>query len=341
MFNLGKSPVFNGNLRTLEGTLRVFGEDFVYSLTEIPAAQRPEGFRFSKHVTVLKATSGDFQVQGAGESQTSGDESFEKAKSEVLERLCLEIQCARTEIADTSSGWAGHYETRMARENAALELFERDSVLVQWFRSASLVEIEPRQLPFLINWWKWSELALSEFPQLSIMITTEGYFPAVVALLKNKNGNAIVGTAASTNLARAIDSAIAEACRSAHHFIRGTFQHQVEALLQGQDFSPRPGAHTVLYAKSQKLPDWFVAPIKKIGWREASEGFDSVALAIAIQEAKIEFAEIAYGDRCVVKAHSSKLQKIFWGSSLNGEHLNFERINRNVNSINQLPHLVG
>lgn len=213
--------------------------------------------------------------------------------------------------------------------------------MVQWFRSAPLVEIEPLQLPFHINWWKWSELARSEFPQLSIMITTEGYFPAVVVLLKNQNGNGIVGTASSTNLARAIDSAMAEACRSAHHFVRGTFFKQVDDLLNRNVSSVRPGAHAVLYAKGPRLPDWFISPSSKIEWRQASDLFDSSSLTFAIQEAAIEFSDIAYGDRFVVKAHSDRLQKVFWGLAPENSRLNFERINRTLNSINQLPHLVG
>lgn len=340
MLGLSKPMIFEEKLALLEGDLQVVGDLFPYTIKEVPSARRPDGFRFSKHIVVLQAKSRGIFSQGSGESSTTSSLAFEKAKSEVLERLCLEIVCSKTGTSQTSSGWAAHTSFSFARDSAALELLERDSVLIQWFRSRSLIEIEPRSLPFAIKWWRLTELSRSEFPNLSIMITTEGKYPAVLAVLHNGSGNGIVGTASSRSLGNAVDGALVEACRSAHHFVRGTFQEEVTSIMRGEKAAVRPGSHSVLYSQVNPLPDWFLKPTERIEWNEAQQLMNESILQKVIGETAIQFSHLAEGDRYVVKASSPHLQSVFWGN-LSESQLNLERINLDLKSINQLPHIVG
>jgi ribosomal protein S12 methylthiotransferase accessory factor YcaO len=342
MMETAKLPTFFEDYAGITSVLRLSSEKIPFHLSRIQAADRPDGFRRSKYIAVFEAKSAEFSVQGDGESLVSESEAIAKATSEAVERLCMKVYATRFNYRETSSGWAAHPNLTIAKMNAALELFERDAALVQWLRAAPLLEIQPHQLPWSIKWWKWTELAKSEFPDLKVMITTEGYFPTVVIVLKNKTGHGVVGTASSTDLTKAIDSALIEACRSALHFIRGTYSDESAALLAGKSIQARPGAHTLLYSKYQQLPEWFTSPKERMSWESAEYLCNQGKLSLAMLEARMDF-ELIGTDNCriVVKARSPKLQPIFWGQTTNAKDLNFERIERTRNTMNLLPHVVG
>lgn len=342
MIDAAKLPTFFEDYAGITSVLRLRSEKIPFHLSRIQAAERPDGFRRSKYIAVFEATSDGFSVQGDGESLTSASEATAKAISEAVERLCMKAYATRINHRETSSGWAAHPSLTIAKTKAALELFERDAAIVQWLRAVPLVEITPSQLPWSIKWWKWTELARSEFPDLKVMLTTEGYFPAVVVVLKNKAGCGIVGTASSTDLTKAIDSALIEACRSALHFIRGTYSDESAALLAGTSILARPGAHTLLHAKDRCLPEWFINPKERMSWESAEYLCDHKRLTGALLSARMDFELIGTDNtRVVVKARSPRLQPIFWGHTAESKNLNFERIERTQNTMNLLPHVVG
>ena len=341
MPNATKHTIFNekGHSDTIS---MVYGVDGVEAAVSFDVcAQRPDGFRFAKYIEVAIATANDVSAQGGGESRNSHQEALEKAKSEAVERLLLKIHSARTGVPITSNGWSAHLSTEAAHKNAALELFERDSALVHWFRSQPLAEVSSSSWPLSIRWWAMTELSRSEFPILQIFLTSEGYYPTVIALLRNKRGCGVAGTASGANLSKAVEAAISEACRSAHHSIRGTYSREAEMLLIAEIEMPMPGTHSVLYAGEQPFPDWFLSPYTICSWKSAQNLFSDEKLSAAIAAAEIKFQPIASGERYVVRAHSEKLQSVFWGSSLKLNVLNLDRINRNIENVNLLPHFVG
>lgn len=332
MGNSSKLRLFTYKESYQPAILKIGDELIHVNLNCVDSAPRPEGFRYSKFICAVSAEARGIISKGGGESYISAKNAFDKAKSEAVERLCLKIYSTKTNQILTSSGWSAHLSEGRAKTNAALELLERDAVLVQWLRAASLNEIALMTLPLKLQWWRLTELRKSEFPILRIFLTTVGFYPVVVAVLQSDGGFGVTGAGTSTNLKNAVDSALTEACRAAHHHIRKSYDVD--------DISNHlPGVHSVMYSVKNPFPKWFLKPGAIIKWHQAEKLFSKDALDLAISKSEINFKTIATGDRTVVRAYSKNLQSVFWGPSTQKDVLNLERIKSE--NVNLLPHIVG
>jgi len=231
----------------------------------VEIGHRPEGLRYSQHIINIKATLEGHRIVVTGE----GDSirlALAKACSELTERAAL-ISTGDLYGATTSNGWSAHPEFQTARQHAVFELIERDAVLAQWYSSTPFLKIRSDQFPLDLKKWAASELSRSEFPELSVLISTKGLGPSVTCLLKNKNGFGVSGHASRATLRNAIESALAEACRAAHATLRREYWGDTFKLKNKTPGPVDPGAHSVYYAYHEPFPKWMEG--NAISWTEA------------------------------------------------------------------------
>jgi hypothetical protein len=223
---------------------------FSYELLQSETGRRPVGFRFSQHIVNIKARIKGQELIVCGEADCR-EVAEAKAFSELIERSAL-----LDYGADTSNGWAAHPNKTLAKSNAILELVERDAVLLQWYSSTPFLEIQADSLPEKIRKWASEELSRSEFPDLRILLSTQGLGPSITCLLMNKDGFGVSAHATRFTLVDSIDSAIAEACRAAHSTLRREYWKDSIKLRDGLPGMVDPGTHAVYYAYHEKFPDW-------------------------------------------------------------------------------------
>jgi ribosomal protein S12 methylthiotransferase accessory factor YcaO len=76
--------------------------------------------------------------------------------------------------ATTSNGWAAHPSEAQAKLNAIFELVERDAVLAQWYSKTPFLRLTSAEFPENLQRWASTELAISEYPELIVLFSTEG-----------------------------------------------------------------------------------------------------------------------------------------------------------------------
>jgi YcaO cyclodehydratase, ATP-ad Mg2+-binding len=242
---------------------------FGFRDVRVSRGTRPAGFRFSKFIFNIDAVLEDIEIQSCGEADTEAL-AMTKAIMELIERASLmrwRRQYGQAAVS-TSNGWAAHETQPQAKISAALELVERDAALAQWYLSIPFLEIPVREWPESILHWSRTELSQSEFPEMKLLLSTEGIGPSVTCLFLNKNGYGVSGHSTKTTLLESIESAISETCRAAHHAIRRSFWNDSETLLhRKKDVRVQPGAHAVYYAYHEPFPGWIFGP--QMSWAEA------------------------------------------------------------------------
>lgn len=219
---------------------------------------RPSGFQFSKAIINMQAELPDgTPVSSCGEADTEVLATT-KAIAELIERSVLICwhKKNRSLVPANSNGWAAHETTSQAKLNAAFELSERDAVLSHWYSAKPFLEVLQETLPAKFINWVTDELSKSEYPNLRILISTEGIGPSVTCLFLNNDGFGVSGHATKANLQDSIDAAIAETCRAAHHAIRKSFWDDTLILKNKNSGRVQPGAHSVYYAYHEPFPNW-------------------------------------------------------------------------------------
>lgn len=229
---------------------------FDFQDVRISDGLRPIGFRFSQFIFDIEAKLDGITILACGEAETR-ELAMTKAIMELLERASLLKWYVEHGTHVTSNGWAAHSTPQDARTNAILELVERDSVLVQWYLAKSFLEITQNYWPEEIRAWSKNELAHSEYPNLRILLSTDGYGPSVTCLFLNKDGRGVSGHATKLTLRESVDSAIAETCRAAHHAIRRSCWKDTQILLNHlPNTRVDPATHAVFYAYHKPFPKW-------------------------------------------------------------------------------------
>ncbi|MBX3033562.1 MAG: YcaO-like family protein [Bdellovibrionaceae bacterium] len=243
---------------------------FDYHGLKVSVGSRPVGFRFSQSIINIEAEFRDVSFLTCGEANTQ-DLAMTKAIAELLERTAMKDWLDKNPHSGikSSNGWAAHQSPEAARLNAIYERVERDAVLAQWYSATPFIQISPASVPHELRAWVMEELSQSELPILKILISTMGLCPSVTCLFMNESGFGVSGHAAKPGLQESIESALAEACRSAHHHLRRSFWNDSVHLKQG-DFTQRiqPGAHAVYYAYHEPFPTWMFGP--ELSWSGAS-----------------------------------------------------------------------
>lgn len=243
---------------------------FDYRNLKVSVGSRPIGFRFSQSIFNIEADFNDVHIITCGEA-SSPDLAITKAIAELIERTAM-IEWSRTQARNfrmTSNGWAAHQTFANTRLNAICERIERDAVLAHWYSTTPFLQMSKGDLPDQLRSWVSAELAQSELPLLTILLSTIGIGPSITCLLTNESGYGVSGHACKANLLESIESAISEACRAAHHVLRRSFWKD-SLLLKHGDVTQRvrPGAHAVYYAYHEPFPRWMFGT--EVSWSEAN-----------------------------------------------------------------------
>ncbi|MFP5458494.1 MAG: YcaO-like family protein [Bacteriovoracia bacterium] len=235
----------------------------------ISRGSRPVGFRFSQFIINVEAELNGAKISACGEANTE-DLAMTKALMELVERVSLaQRPFKRTKTAPrTSNGWAAHETLPQAKNHAVFELVERDAVLAQWYLSSPFLELSPEDWPVEIVKWAQDELALSEFPRMRLLLSTEGLGPSLTCLFVNDRGRGVSGHATKATLSESIEAAIAETCRAAHHALRRSFWEDAQKLRnRTPGIRVQPGAHAVFYAYYGPFPAWMLGDC--LSWADA------------------------------------------------------------------------
>jgi len=301
---------------------------------------RPVGFRFRNFAYNVSGLIDDKSVVATGEADTR-ELAITKAVAEFVERCALiEVSSKRLDIK-SSNGWAAHTESQSAKDNAIRELVERDAVLRHWYSRIPFFVIEKCSLPKKIEEWKKSELCRSEFPNLEILVSYLGYGPSVTVLLTNESGFGVSGHCSKEKLSEAIDGAIEEACRMAHHFLLNSYLDDTYKLISKVDAKVETGAHGVFYAHQKPFPQWLKG--KTLSFDEASELWSKKNSDLQQSMNRFTISEVCSAPLYVVQAHCDDTLELHWG------YQNLERLRSSVsgkistineNNFNLEPHII-
>ena len=318
---------------------------FPYEVVDVERGHRPEGFRFSPHIFSVHVRNADAFAVGHGEDRSDSKLARLKAEAEAVERLEM-LSLARYARPGlfSSNGWAAHIYLGDARQNAVFEVIERDAVLTQRLTRTPFRQIDPLGVSSDIKAFCKSELARSEFPQLRLLLSDQGIGPAVSAILMNDKGFGVTGHASGASLEMAIESAIGEACRAAHLYLRLEFHNDVLDLIEGRTGrSYEPGVHALAYAYHRPLPAWIFGAA--ITMEEAAAAWRATADATDVLEAAAcPGMVMRAGGFIVVSANARGCQDAFWGpttTAINIFSLNLARLKMAAHEINLEPHFVG
>lgn len=320
---------------------------FQFQFLKFYKSQRPKGFRFYPFGFTCEANYLDKSIIATGED-FSEDIAIAKTISELMERAIMldyfsNISKLNLDLIKptTSNGWAAHPVELEAKIRAVFELLERDAVLTQWYSQTPFFEINTSSLSKYIRSWVEQELSLSEFPNLKVLISTEGIGPSVTCLLLNSEGFGVCGHSSGTNLEKSIESAIGEACRAAQLTLRKMHWQDSLILKNGHTGKINPGAHAVFYAYHEPFPQWMFGKI--ISWQEALDQWKQkikTVLEYKINDFIIQ--TVSENPVFVSYATNSKAIELTWGVTDSNRILFLKRYEILKNkTINTRPHIIS
>ena len=321
---------------------------FEYQNLRLFTDSRPAGFRYSKHIVSIEAVFRDTPLLVCGEDD-SRDLAVTKAIAELLERTAMKSWLDENPGfgIENSNGFAAHLNADFARESAIYERVERDAVLAQWYTTTPFHQITQRTFPEKLCTWISEELSSSEFPILKILLSTQGLGPSATCLLLNKDGLGVSGHSSKANMWEAIENAIAEACRAAHHYLRRSFWNDSLLLRNAISGAPkiRPGAHALYYAYHESFPAWMFGD--EVDWDDANELWkDRVKTFSREAMGRFSFQVILDEPLTIGFAHSPECFDLTWGPCAPHQILSSEASRRfaspiNERNLNQKPHIVA
>lgn len=276
---------------------------------------RPMGFRFSESSYNIAAEILGRKLLVSGEGKTQ-EQAVTKAVAELIERSTLIEFADANPAVKTSNGWAAHSDLNIAKLNAIRELVERDSILKHWYLRTPFEVINTNSLPQTVKSWVATELALSELPQLEILISSIGFGPTATAILKNNMGFGVVGHCSRENIEESIDGAIEEACRMAHHFLLRSYLDDCEAMSMQISKKVNPGAHGVFYAHQESFPSWLFGSI--VDFNAAKAGWIKKKSDLEMNIEKFNTKVIRQDPLFVVQATSDCTIDLNWGIESSG-----------------------
>lgn len=326
-------------------TVNQWWQDLPFQLSDVVVAEsyRPVGFRFRNYSFNIAGQVNGKDILVTGEADTK-ELAITKAVAEFIER-CVLIEFAQTQSGiKTSNGWAAHVDIELAKENAIRELIERDAILRHWYTQTPFLEIDFNSLPSKIKNWSYHELSKSEFPILKILISDLGYGPSLTAVLMNKKGYAVTGHCSKESMMDAIEGAIEEACRMAHHYLVKTYLMDTEKLKKGEFARVETGSHGVYYAHQEPLPDWMFEKI--IEFKSALKNWNAQNAMLDKCKYKFQIRQVASEPLYVVQAVSDSCIELGWGHEKMDSLL--KRLNGKIeqqillkSKLNLKPHIIS
>ncbi len=338
---------------------------FNYQSVKVFQSYRPKGFRYHSHSITIEASFQDESILACGENSELAV-AVAKARSELIERTALlnysnsdlNSYCANGSVFKdepsestpkvtptlftTSNGWAAHPQKHKSEIGAVLELLERDAVMAQWYKQTPFIEIDADSFPNKIQKWAKDELAQSEFPNLRILLSTEGLGVSITCLLINNQGFGVCGHSTKLQLEDAVDNAIGEACRAAQFTLRKSFWRDSLALRNPcTDAKIDPGAHGVYYAYHEAFPHWMFG--SKISWNLALTMWkDSNLRTLATYLDEFDLITVNHAPLFVSCAKHPKTLELTWGST-DQKRVEELRANERLKgvTINTKPHIIS
>jgi hypothetical protein len=323
----------------VENPLSHLGEvPFRFENLRVEQEQRPQGFRYSKFMFSIRAKFGADEIIACGEG-VSGEVAKAKALSELIERAAL-LSFGKIFSAENSNGWAAHPDKEHARINAIFELVERDAVLSQWYCSEAFNVIKSNEFPLDVQEWISADLSLSEFPNLSVLLSTSGIGPSVTCILANDQGLGVCAHATRATLAESIRSALAEVCRAAHSAIRREHWKDSLHLKTGAPGRLGPGAHALYHAYHAPFPQWMFG--EDMTWKAANSMWEARIAPLLVGDNSFKFQTVMDRPLFVGFASHSNAIPLRWGST-DAEWLTSTGGARRLNlkKINKEPHIVS
>lgn len=319
---------------------------FAYQDLKISIGSRPVGFRFSQSIVNIEAQFQNVSFLTCGEADNQ-NLAMTKALAELLERTAMKEWSTKNpqSTVQSSNGWAAHQSQESARLNAVFERVERDAVLAQWYSKTPFLQIASESLPQDIQEWANTELSQSEFPIFKVLISIQGIGPSVSCVFMNEAGLGVTGHSAKSDLKESIESAIAEACRAAHHFLRRSFWNDSLKLKSGNNFEKvQPGAHAVYYAYHEPLPLWMFG--EEVSWSKAIQYWEEKTEKFVNGElSRFSFHNVLDNPIFVGFATHPEIFEINWGPTDPSAVLRMADVRRssflNEQNLNLKPHIVS
>jgi hypothetical protein len=294
---------------------------------------RSEGYRFYRHVFKSRVQLGDFEGVGYGEAD-SKILAYQKSIAEAVERAVYQNLKAKTQ-SNSSNGWAAHIDEQKAKHAASMELMERDAVLVHFMKQQPMVTLDSRTCPTWLKRWLNDEFRLNpDFTIMKILVSHLGFVPSVTAMLLTPDGHGVCSHATSDSLDNAIRSALAETLRIG--------EISAKRIAQSNHTLKTPMDHALHYAHHDQFPMWIVG--EQVSFTKANESWNERIRNYKRSPLEFTYLATKIGQLHVVKAKSSQIQDLFFGTVndlRNTKYLNLNRLNRPLEKLNQQPHFVA
>ena len=311
---------------------------FNYNSISISIGTRPVGFRFFQNIINISAKLDEMDLIVTGEAD-SLEVAIAKAKSELIERSAI-VSLPLNPSIKNSNGWAGHPNLVQAKINAINELVERDAVLSHWYACIPFQKIQDSDLPLNIQLWVKDELFRSELCHLTVLLSTAGIGPSVTCILSNEKGFGVSGHATREVLTNAIESAIAEACRAAHAYLRHEHWNDTLKLKNGELGKVQPGAHALYYAYHEPFPSWIFG--SEVNLSQAIQDWNERISILSKNISTFSFQTVLESPIFVGFAKHPRSFDLQWGTTSENEVLNSAGAKRmGLNSVNKQAHIVA
>lgn len=323
------------------------GEEVRYKLVDLTPHRRAPGFHFLPHAYRCRIEANGIGCFGYGEAMSPLTAIY-KSISEAVERTTFKLTLGSPLVTPTSNGWAAHPDLPSFEHHALLERVERDAVLVHWLTQTPLLELVIATLPARYQTWRTSTLTQApRFQILQILMTTEGYLPTIVAILKNEKGHGVVAHGTSANISSAIDSAIEQACRLAEIVESGFFTPTSLKLSQNlaeTGFKYSPEDHSALYAEHAVLPIWLFGNC--ISYTEATQLWSNRHKFFNASKLSVSYETFKVGSLHVGYARTPILQDLYFGPTQAAKEAGLIRLERfekvsSFEDLNFSPHAVA
>jgi len=291
----------------------------------------------------------DIEGDGIIETGYGDDDSsllaFQKSVAEGIERLVYRITLRRHLDLYTTNGWACHLTSAKAEQAALEELAERDAVLVHWLRKIPMLEIDHATLPQFLKDWQDRELSQHlSLRKVRVLLTHEGFAPAVVIILQDEKGYSVTASATGKTLEGAVIKGLNEACRLGSNLEKRYYFLSSRALRDVEGAVVSPPDHGLLYAYHEKLPQWIFGDKKS--WKQVSGKWEEEYRHFRERNFHFEFHQIMSAPLVVGYGISRDMQRLFFGKTRVVEslgYINHKRLNLKAGEEipNLLPHFIA
>ncbi len=213
-------------------------------------------YKFKTHKYMTTLTGNGFTSLGCGEDNNKLI-ALQKSLSESFERIVFSNLKGTKHSSTSTNGWACHPKLSIAKENAMLELLERDASLVHFLKQTPFTEIT--DIPKSIRSWISKTIMKSNFTKIKILLSNEGFIPTISAVAIDKNYFGLITHSASFDINTAIEKSLTELSRIMNYQNNKAYQ-KLSSNLHNQTSNTRfsPHHYAFAYRFCKQLPSWLI-----------------------------------------------------------------------------------